>query len=212
MNLLRRNRRTCGYGVALGGLATACAVLGTPVAAPAATKITVRYPVTGSTVIAKPGATVALGPGKLTSTVNLATGALRARISLPPATASFKEFGVIPVSATTAFVQNGPATGTLDVNTGAVTTTAHITLQVTSLTIAGIPVPVPAGCASASPATIPLASQPGFSIVNGGNLSGSYTLPPFSNCGLLTPLLNLTIPGPGNTITLTLGKGHRVGG
>jgi hypothetical protein len=26
-----------------------------------------------------------------------------------------------------------------------------------------------------------------------------------------TPLVNLTVPGPGNTITLTLGKATRVG-
>jgi hypothetical protein len=40
----------------------------------------------------------------------------------------------------------------------------------------------------------------------GGSLSGTYTIPPFAHCELLTPVLNLTVPGPGNTITLTLGK------
>ena len=53
-----------------------------------------------------------------------------------------------------------------------------------------------------------MTSQPGFDILNGGNLAGTYTIPPFANCGLVTGLLNLTIPGPGNTITLTLGMAH----
>jgi hypothetical protein len=34
----------------------------------------------------------------------------------------------------------------------------------------------------------------------------SYTIPQFAGCGLATVLINLTIPGPGNTLTLTLGK------
>jgi hypothetical protein len=55
---------------------------------------------------------------------------------------------------------------------------------------------------------VALASQPGFSIVNGGTVSGTYTVPRFAGCGLITPVLNLTITGPGNTISLTLGKAH----
>jgi len=116
------------------------------------------------------------------------------------------EFGLIPVTATAAFLQNGPTKGTVDLNTGAVTTTSKITLQITSLSVAGIPVPVGPACESATPASITLTSKPGFNILNGGKVSGTYTVPPFANCGLATPLLNLTIAGPGNTLTLTLGK------
>ena len=53
---------------------------------------------------------------------------------------------------------------------------------------------------------IKVASQPGFSILKGGNLAGAYTIPQFAHCGLVTPLINVTLTGPGNTITLTLGK------
>ena len=52
-----------------------------------------------------------------------------------------------------------------------------------------------------------LASQPGFNVLKGGNLAGSYTLPAFANCGLATLLIDVTLPGPNNTISLTLGKG-----
>src|SRR5207249_9865894 len=120
----------------------------------------------------------------------------------------FNELGLIPVTGTVAFLQNRPTTGTVDRNTGAVTTMSNITLQITSLTVAGLPVPVGPSCESATPASVALASQPGFSIVNGGTVSGTYTIPPFAGCGLITPVLNLTITGPGNTISLTLGKAH----
>jgi hypothetical protein len=206
--------RIPGRGVAaaaLAGLLAAVTIAATPAAASAATVLKVRYPVHGSTLIKAANATVPLGPGTLRSRVNLSTGAVTASLNLPPATGSFKEFGLIPVTATVAFIQNGPTTGKVDLNTGAVTTMSNITLQITSLSVAGLPVPVGPSCESASPASVALASQPGFSIVNGGTVSGSYTIPPFANCGLITPVLNLTITGPGNTISLTLGKAHVIG-
>jgi hypothetical protein len=107
-----------------------------------------------------------------------------------------------------AFIQNGPTTGKVNLNTGAVMSTSSITLRITSLSVAGLPVPVGPACESATPASVSLASQPGFSIVNGGTVGGTYTVPPFANCGLITPVLNLTITGPGSTISLTLGKAH----
>jgi len=210
MNLHLRARAARGATVAaLAGLVTAFTLAAAP-AASADTVVTVRYPVHGSTLIKAANATVNLGPGTLRSKVDLNTGAVTARLNLPPATGSFKELGLIPVTATVAFLQNGPTTGTVDLNTGAVTTKSSITLQITSLSVAGLPIPVGPACESATPAAVSLASQPGFSIVNGGTVSGTYTIPRFAHCGLITPVLNLTITGPGNTISLTLGKAHVV--
>ena len=191
-----------GLAVTAGGIATASA-------ASAGSSITVKYKVTGSTTIKSVNATTSLGPGTLKSTVNLSSGKITASLALPPATVSFKEFGLIPVSATTEFVQDGATTGKLNPNSGAVSTTSKIILKLTSMSVAGLPVPVPAKCQSA-PATISLKSLKGFSVVNGGKLSGTYAIPKFAGCGLLTPVLNATIPGSGNTIALTLGKGKRV--
>ena len=210
MNRLLRTRAARGASVtALAGLVAAFTLAAAP-AASADTVVNVRYPVHGSTFLKAASATVKLGPGTLKSKVNLGTGAVTASLNLPAATGSFKELGLIPVTATVAFIQNGPTTGKADLNTGAVTTKSSITLQITSLSVAGLPVPVGPACESATPASVSLASQPGFSIVKGGTVSGSYTVPPFANCGLITPVLNLTITGPGNTISLTLGKAHVV--
>jgi len=211
MNRLLRTRAARGATVsALAGLVAAVTIAAAPAASAAGTALKVRYPVHGSTFLKAANATVNLGPGTLRSRVNLSTGAVTASLNLPPATGSFKELGLVPVTATVAFIQNGPTTGKVDLNTGAVTTTSSITLQITSLSVAGLPVPVGPACESATPAPVSLASQPGFSIVKGGTVSGTYTIPPFARCGLITPVLNLTVPGPGNTISLTLGKAHVV--
>lgn len=174
-------------------------------AASAGNSLKVKYKVTGSTVIKSVNANVTLGPGKLTATVNLTTAKLTADLSLPSATITFKEFGIVPVTATANLVQDGKTTGQLNVNTGAVKTQSKITLQLTSLFISGLAIPVPKTCQSATPAQVDLASLKGFSVVKGGNLAGTYTIPPVANCGELTALLNVIFPGPGNTIKLKLG-------
>jgi hypothetical protein len=83
-------------------------------------------------------------------------------------------------------------------------------MRITSLTVAGINTPVGNSCQTSTPVSVTVNSQPGFSILKGGNLDGTYTIPAFANCGLATVLINLTLPGSGNTISLTLGKGKFV--
>jgi hypothetical protein len=174
--------------------------------ASATASIHAKYKVTGSTFLKAPNATLPLGPGKLAANVNVGTGKIQATLTMPDATLTFKQFGLIPITATTRFINNGPTTGKVNINNGAVTTTSHITFQIVSLSVAGLPVPVGPSCESSAPAVIQVASQPGFNILKGGNLAGTYTIPQFANCGLVTPLINVTLTGPGNTITLTLGK------
>jgi hypothetical protein len=175
-------------------------------ASAADTKIKATYPVTGSTFIKAPDFTLKLGPGTLTSTVNVITGKLTAHLALPDATGTFKQFGIIPVTATTRFIDAAPTTGRINLRTGAIHSTSQITLQLVNLKVAGIGIPVGPSCETSTPAVVAVASQPGFSILKGGNLAGSYTIPRFANCALATALINLTIPGSGNTLTLTLGK------
>jgi hypothetical protein len=207
MRLTKPSRIRTTAAAATAGLAAVFTVAATAVpAAAAGTTIHATYKVTGSTFLKAPNATLPLGPGKLAANVSLTTGAVKAALTLPDATLSFKQFGLIPVTATTHFINNGPTRGTVNLGTGAVTSTSHITMQIVSLSIAGLPVPVGPACESSAPAVIQVASQPGFNILKGGNLAGTYTIPQFAHCGLVTPLINLTLTGPGNTITLTLGK------
>jgi len=187
-------------------LAAGAALAATAAPALASTKVHASYKITGSTYIKAPNFTLSLGPGKLSSTVNLRTAKLTATLSLPNATGSFTEAGIIPVSATTQFINDGATTGKLNLKTGAVTTQSKITLRIVSLTVAGLPVPVGNSCETKSAVVVDLASQPGFNVLKGGTVAGDYTIGDFSHCGLATLLINLTIPGSGNTISLKLGK------
>ncbi len=212
MHKLMRSRGVRAVPAA-AGLLTAAVVIASPAIASASAGLTVAYPVHGSTHLKAPNTSVSLGPGTLRAKLNLKNGTMTASLSLPPARVSFKESGLIPVSATTVFVQDGPTTGKVNFSTGAVKTTSKIILKITSMSVAGLPVAVGRSCESATPAVITVTSQRGFSVVSGGKLAGTYTIPAFANCGLagvLTPLINLSISGPGNTITLILGAGKAV--
>jgi len=191
--------------VAVAGIGVSAAPALASRSVPADTVINLTFPVTGSTTIKKINSTISLGPGTLASAADLTTSTLTATLTLPPATGSFKELGFITVTATTKLIQVGQATGTFNFNANTVTTTATARLQLTSLNIAGINIPVGSSCET-SPTSITVASQPGFTFGLGGNLAGTYTIPHFAHCGLATLLINLTLPGSGNTITLTLGK------
>jgi len=193
-------------GTAAGVLAVA-AVLTTGGAASADTTLTIRYPVTGTTHLATPNADVPLGPGHLKATADLNTNAVTATLTLPDATGSFKELGIVPVTATVRLINNGPTTGTIDPNTGTITTTSMITMRIVDLKVAGIDLPVGNACQTSSPVSVTITSQPGFNILKGGTVAGTYTIPKFAHCGLNTLLINLTVPGSGNTISLKLGKG-----
>ncbi|GAA4481383.1 hypothetical protein GCM10023191_000190 [Actinoallomurus oryzae] len=182
----------------------ALGVLSTTGTAHADVVLKLNYPLTGTTTIKSTNSSMSLGPGTLATAVD-DTGGLTATVDLPPATGSFKEFGVIPVSVTTEFVEASPTTGTVDINTGAVQTTSHLTIKITELKVAGIPTPVGGSCRTETPAEVSVASDADFSVINGGNLNGTYTIPKFKDCLLATPLINLVVPGSGNTITLTLG-------
>jgi hypothetical protein len=206
MRLAGSRRIPGATAITIAGLATALTLAATAAPASATASIHAKYKVTGSTFLKAPNATLPLGPGKLAANVNVGTGKIQATLTMPDATLTFKQFGLIPVTATTRFINNGPTTGKVNINNGAVTTTSHITFQIVSLSVAGLPVPVGPSCESSAPAVIQVASQPGFNILKGGNLAGTYTIPQFANCGLVTPLINVTLTGPGNTITLTLGK------
>lgn len=202
-----RVRRTAAAAVA--AMSAGAAVIAMPGTAQAAT-LTIRYPVTGTTHIAATDSSMDLGPGTLTSTVDdqaPAESNVTATLNLPPAVGEFKEFGIVPVSVKTTFIQEGTATGSIDPGTGAVTTTARVTLQLSDLKVAGLPVLVGSHCKTKEPVKITVKSGDDWHVLFGGTLTGTYTIPEFKDCLLATSLINLIVPGSGNTITLKLGAG-----
>lgn len=195
---------TAALAAALTGVASSAG-------AAAGSTLEATYPVKGSTFLKAPDFTLGLGPGTLAASVSLTTGAITANLKLPDATGSFKQGGVIPVTATAQFINDSPTRGRLNLSTGAVRTTSKITLRIVHLTVSGADVPVGSSCETSAPVVVAVTSQPGFNPLKGGKLTGTYTIPNFANCELATTLINLTLPGRGNTITLTLGKAKIAG-
>jgi hypothetical protein len=179
--------------------------MASPVRADPAQILLATYDVNGTTHIKKTGSVMTLGPAKLSSTINLDTATFTADLPIPPAEATFKVLGLLPVSATTEFIQDGQTTGTLDLTNGAITSTSKLILRLSNVKVAGIPTAVGPHCESAYPATVNLVSGPDFNAVLGGPVSGTYTIPPFAHCLLQQILINQLIPGPDNTIDLTFG-------
>jgi hypothetical protein len=197
-----RYAATIGAAILLSG----GALIASSGAATAATHVHAKYKVTGSTFLKAPNFTLTFDPGTLAADLNPANGSIKATLTLPDASGSFLQFGVIPVTATTRFINDGLTTGKLNLNTGAVTTTSKITLRIVRLSVADVNVPVGGSCQTSSPVVVTVKSQKGFNVLNGGKLAGSYTIGQFQHCGLATLLINAAIPGSGNTITLKLGK------
>src|SRR5690349_21718280 len=102
MRLAGFRRIPTATAATVAGLATAFTVAATAApAAATASSIHAKYKVTGITFLKAPNATLPLGPGALAANLNPGTGKIRATLTMPDATLTFKQFGLIPVTATT---------------------------------------------------------------------------------------------------------------
>jgi hypothetical protein len=181
-----------------------------PGTARAETVLTVSYDANGSSTIAKTGSTTALGPAVLT--VDLQDDAsFTGHLPLPPTQTSFKALGLLPTTATVSFVEAAPLTGKLLNRPFRITSTASYYLKLSDVTVAGLPALVGDNCRTTDPVQIPANTPDGqpFDLDTGGPLAGTFTIGNFQDCGLTTILLNLLVPGPGNTATLQLSNGRQ---
>jgi hypothetical protein len=187
--------------LAIGAIVCAAALLG---AGTAAADPIFTYDVTkGTSYIKKTNSQLPLGPGSLVVDLDGATGNFTADMTLPPVQSEFKIIGFIPATATVTLEQVGKVTGTLV--DGVVTSRAHVNIRLSDVKTLGIPLFVGDKCRTATPAVIDLHSAPEFNPLEGGDLIASnYTIPQFKDCNLTTGILNGLIPGPDNSISLTL--------
>ncbi|WP_199440016.1 DUF6801 domain-containing protein [Umezawaea beigongshangensis] len=175
----------------------------TTTTAPPNEPVRITYDVGGSTRIAKLNSDLPLGPGTLAAELDLLSGNFTADLDLPESTGSFTLFNLLPARATVEMTPLGRTTGTLA--DGAVTARSSVVIGLTDVRVLGVQVVKPTHrCRTTAPADIGLTSAPGFDPITGGTLSGTYTIPRFESCGLVTPIVNSSIPGSGNTIGLTI--------
>jgi hypothetical protein len=191
------------------GASAVLAIAAAP-AAHAANILKVAYDASGTSLVAKPNSTVTLGPTTLRTNLR-SSGAFTARMPLPPTTSSFKVLGLLPTTATVSFVPAAKLTGQITSGNGTavISSTASYFIKLSNVQVAGLPAFVGSNCQTADPVSIPVSGP--FSVTDGGTLTGTYTIGNFSHCGLTTALINLLIPGGGNTVTLTLSNGRIVG-
>lgn len=206
-------KRSLG-AAALAAAASAAVALGSALSAPAAAApLKFAYHVTGTSMVKKTNSTVKLGPATLHLRLR-GNGSFTGSLKLPPAQTSFKALGLLPVTATATFIQVGKLTGRLRTVKGRVhvTSVAHDILRLSDVKVADIPQNVGDKCQTKQPIALSVKNTKPFDLTKGGFLHGTFTIPSFADCGLLnTPLINLLVPGPGNTVSLHLTHGHVVG-
>ena len=165
----------------------------------------ITYGVNGSSTIKKLNSGLPLGPGTLATEVDLMGGKFAGDLALPDASGRFKLFGFVPTTATVRMIPQGRTTGTI--TAGAVTARTTVGIKLTDVRVLGIQVVRPTDrCQTVTPSDIDLTSKPGFDPLTGGDLTGTYTIGRFDRCGLVTAVVNGTIPGPGNTLDLQIAK------
>jgi hypothetical protein len=183
----------------------AATALGAPAAdaaSPSSNGITVVYNLTAQTHIKKLNQDVTIKHGKLTATVDLATGNLTGHLTLPPATVTTYEAGVGLLTSTFQMKEAKPVTGHVDFGTLHVKATSVFNILVKSVYAGPIPVNlVGSSCTTSKPVSVTMAGTASFTAPS--VFTGTYTIPNFKSCSLATPVLNQLIPGPGNTFKAT---------
>lgn len=198
---------------AAAALAAGTTIALVPAVAHAVT-INLDYDATGTAHIARTNSSINLGPSTLTTALNFDNGNFTGSLPLPGTTTRFEVIGFIPVTADVNFVEAAPLVGniTLSQLDARVTSTASYHIKLSNIKIAGFPTFTGAYCRTKNPVSIPANTPTGetFDILGGGTLAGQFTIGDFQNCGLNTGLINLLIPGPGNTANIEVTNGRVV--
>lgn len=180
-----------------------------------AAPIDLTYDADGSTTVSTTGSTIALGPTELTTTLEFTTGEFTGSMVIPTAHTTFKAAGFIPMSADVSFIEAAPVTGAVSAHPEGggsyVSATAHYYVRLSNVKAVGFPTFVGSSCQTENPVVIDVATPEGerFHVFAGGNLSGTYEIGDFENCGLMTWLVNALVPGSGNGVTFTLSDARR---
>jgi hypothetical protein len=134
---------------------------------------------------------------------------------LPPAPGSFWAFGFMPVTGTLRITQPEPsdiyAYSSFDIPpVGLTTVKVKLSARIEDTTVNGVPLDVGENCRTAVPIDATFTGDyEHYSITDGGVLTGTITIPPFSGCGVgedLDPILTGLVSGPGNFVKLTQGN------
>lgn len=141
---------------------------------------------------------------------------------LPPVRSTFLAFGFVPVTASLTVTElrpisirsvSGVTAPPYPISVHATTTVA---IGISDVVVNGVPLAIGPHCRPVSTARLTLTGKGdntipprGYTVPSGGPLTGSLTIPAFTDCGVtenLDPLLTGSISGPGNFVLMTQGK------
>ena len=160
-------------------------------------------------------------PGKL---IEYSTGELyyQGHQELPPVRATFLAFGFMPVTATLMVTELRPISiRSVSGVSGlpypiTVRATTTVAIRISDVDVNGVPLAIGPHCRPITSTRLTLIGRGdgtipprGYTVADGGPLSGRLTIPAFTNCGVtenLDPLLTGSISGPGNYTLMTQGK------
>jgi hypothetical protein len=190
-----------------------------------------QFDAVGTSHIGSVNATLPITSTTLTETLDLVTfNVLSGTLPVPSQVVQFKALGIAPVRATVSLVQATPITGKINVNdtTGLLSLNANVSYTVklsnVSVNVFGVWVSLGIGnsCQTINPAKIAVATPAGqsFDVIDGGTVTGKYTIGQFKNCaplnfpdilGIGSIPINALVPGTNNTISLQLSNGRFAG-
>ncbi|GAA2787420.1 hypothetical protein [Saccharopolyspora taberi] len=182
------------------GLATAVGALIITASPGHAAPTKISYDTAGETHISGLEAKLPLGPGQSDVEVDLQTGKLGAKITLPESRTDFALFG-LPTHAKVRITQESDLAGTFQA--GSVTVAGDFAIQITEVGHFGAGIPMQ-NCRTTEPVRIELKSEGSFSPTEGGRLTGQYQIPKFADCGFDTEIINGLVTGKDNPIAVDL--------
>ncbi|BBH68475.1 hypothetical protein ACTI_51600 [Actinoplanes sp. OR16] len=163
--------------------------------------------VTGTTRLAKPKADVAVPTSSVKTQIDLDTGTVTGSANLADLTAKLKLANLIGTTSTVKIVPVGGLTGTIDLGASKLSTTTRFTLKIVDVHTDIAPkinLVKYKNCRTTKPSTLTLNNTSPVELFKPITMEGKYTIPPFTGCGALTPLLTLLLSGPNNTMKLSL--------
>jgi len=162
----------------------------------------VGYRIRGFLTVRKDSLRVPLN-GSLTLHVDADSGMFSGDLVLDQSAISRTFLGGRIFSAIVQIEAESPVIGGIG-HEGRMSATVTVDAVIATVRAAGLTLISGGSCRTASHAVVPLRSEPGFNLERGGRLAGVYQRPPFTGCGWITPLVNLLVAGPGNTVVIDL--------
>lgn len=179
-----------------------------------ATTFNLAYDAVGTSHIASTDSDVAIKPTTLDTTLDSTNNALTGHLPLVDTETTFHVLGFLPVQATVSFIEAAPLSAHLITvnNQLTIQSTASYYIRLSHVLIGGLPGFVGDHCQTEDPVVINAGTPAGssFSVFGGGELVGTYSIGQFDHCNLQTALINLLVPGSGNTLDLQVSNGRLV--